>query len=457
MGKKSPPSIVTSRNETVIDPQLKQGVMDNVGMAKVLTSGMLPQFKAPAQSDGQAAAPAFYNGLNGDYGFGGLEMPYATQVGGGFNADPSSYVNANGTPFVPPSTFTAGFSPDQLAAQGQIRNIAGQSFTPNDFGADVADRLKNFNPLAMTPAAMQAASMQGATIGQTPEVVAARMRDLNFGDFTNPYKNEVLDPLKAYANEMGDRAIASTLGASRMGSGVRGSNEALKLALTAGENTLASGRLMSDAYNRMYETGMGAAQNELSRLTQASGMNASNALQRNISQAGLTQQASAANAQLAQQAAMTNAGYAQQAGLVNNQNQFQQAQMQLQGAQAGGQAQLQARDVNINNAGLLDTVGAQQRGLDQARIEDPFKALQLVSGQVTGALPAFSGSTTTGPSPYGSSGGLAGGIGGAIAGGGLAYGLGSMGALGPAVAAGTAANPALWPLILAGGAAGLLG
>lgn len=471
MGK-SAPSNTTTTTKQELDPWIKSQLTQNMGTARLLTSGMLPQYK-PQAADGGGQPPGFYTGPGGFMGGGD---PYAWQNdvalmgGGGANPNPTDYVNADGTPFKPPSTFTAGFDPLQTQAQNALVGIGNTSFNANQFGAAEAARMANFTAPTMTSASVAnvtpftAASIGNVNPYEAATIADARFKDLNFSDFMVPFKNEVLDPTKAYLDEMGKRALSTVIGANRVGSAVRGSGEDIKTALTMGEHNLQSGRLIGDLNKSMYETGMGAAQAELNR-----------ALQRNTAQAGLVQQARAAdfaqrarqaelNAQFGQQSAaadfaqrgsqaVNNAQFAQQAGIVNNANAMAIPGMNLAGAQAGGQALLTARDTNINNNALIDTVGAQRRGLDQARLEDPFRALALQTQMTTGTLPGFMGQSTTGPSPYGSSGGLSGALGGGLAGGSLAMMLGPQGLN----LLGASAGPVGWGLAGLGALAGALG
>ena len=513
MGKPSPATNTSSTvtNRTEIDPQLKAMLMDNVGLAKVLTSGILPHASGSGSGGGGSPYATAYSGgqMAGvdDNGMPVYMNPGA--AGGGINGDPANYVNADGTPYVPPTSFTAGFDPAQLEAFAKMEGFGRQNLTSADFGGDVFKRASEYTPGTVTAGnigapqigtqtvgtpqmdtASMAATMAGPTTGYDPTHAASgTFGSIDFNQYMSPTLSQTIDPLKAYFNEMGDRSVASKLSTGIGGSAVRGSNNDLREALVRGEVATQSAPVLAQAYQHAFDTSAGLATADLNRSAETSRFNAGSdnaadsqdmmaRLQTALANAGYANSASATNASLkdaagrtnaglsldaaktnatlAQDTAKTNAGMTFDANRLNVGNALDAAKtnvttglagqgLNMQGAAGMASALSQSQAAKLQQMGVLEGVGAQRRGLAQAKIEDPLRALGIVTGSATGVMPAFSGSTgttsTTGTG--GSSGGVAGAAGGALAGAGVG------GAMSTAF---MTANPWMWPLLIGGGA-----
>lgn len=382
----SAPSNTTQ--QTLLDPQIKAKLLGNVNMADLITQGMLPN-----------SGGGYYN--PGSTAPGARQSPYAggtisTDAGGMPTYNPGSdtgpVLNADGTPYVPPKSFTADFDPAQVEVQTALTNwLHDPSTTPTmqDFGSDTWQQLQNF---------------------QAPEVQAHKFTDLDFSKYLMPGQENVIDPLKNYFNEMGDRAVASKIGTGAMGSAVRGSNDPLRESQVRGEVALQSSPALANAYQQLFSTSAGLATGDLDRM----------------------QQSDLANATMKMQSPLINA----------------------QGATGMTNAYNSVRSTGLQNLNLLSSVGEERRGLQQARLDDPIKALQLRQGALNPALGATGGSATTatggGTSP------LAGALGGAAGAAGIAGMSGMFGTAGGAGVAAAAASPWLWPLIGGGALLGAL-
>lgn len=561
MGKKSPPAnqTTTSTSRQEIDPALRSQLVSNFNIGNLLTSGMFPQVKPKTGTgsgvtslNGANAFGPMTVGADGQYEF--ASVPTTGDSSGLItNPNPGDYVNPDGSAFAPPSSFTAGFDPAQIDAQNRALQFANTGIDLTQSNA-IAQRQMDFNPTAMTGATVGPISsmvggrigqfdpMAAATVGPVGDMQAAQIRDVspmmaaqiaqtggvnsgtfagtNLTPYQNAYSNQVVDPIRAYYNEQGDRAISQAIGGSRAGGAVRGSNEALISSLIRGEMAQAGGREIGGALKDQFGVTAGLVTSDLNRNLQASQANQQTNLQTNLMQAQLSQDAGRANqsaelqtalqqAQLQQganqnnqatalQRALSNAGFAQganqtnyggrlqsaltqagldqqtgatnyegalrtamqnaqfgqQAGMANYEGQFRSPMIQGMGADRLQNNQLLGRNITQDNIDIMSRVGAERRGLSQARVEDPWRALAMRQGMVSGAMPAFSSQTTTGsaPSPYARSGGLSGAVGGAAAGAGL-YGALTAGAT-PLMAA---SGPIGWGMLGLGALAGALG
>lgn len=466
MGKPSVPTnqTTTNRSETVLDPAIRNALMQNVDLSKLLTSGMLPR-----QAGGAGAAPGAVGGAYGgsyspSMSTGGMSMqfdengnPVTTPFDPG--SDPGNYINPDGTPYVPPTSFTAGFDPTQVTAQDRYLGEANRIWSPEYLGGDVYKRLENF----VTPE-MRAASVSPVAGYAAPQMTAAggatarNFTDLDFSKYAAPFADQVINPLSAYIGEMGDRAVASTAATGRVGSAVRGSNDMLRESLIRGENTLQGSQAISGALQNMFGTSAALATGDLNREADTSRFNVGQTNQMAMAQGNLDADAARTDYMGRLQSAITNAGFDQQARSTNVDSAFRSPLLQAQGAQMGANATMTARDLNIDNANVMDAVGGARQGMTQARMDDPWRALQMRISALSGAIPATSGSssTTVAPGQYRSSGGAAGAMGGALGAAGIANLTGMMGTAGGAGVAAAAASPWLWPLIIGGGLVGAM-
>jgi hypothetical protein len=478
----------TVTNQTVIDPQLKGMILDNNNLAKLLTSGILPQMRAG--SGGSNTGGVNYNdpsqgGRLSGYDENGMPVymnPNAPTGQTSSSVDPKDYVNADGTPYTPPTSLTADFTPEQIQAFQALMGIGGTAMTPEQLGSGVYKNASTFKPDQIT-APMQAWSGYDPTMASSPSIYnpatydptstrSSSFTNLDFNKYLDPLTAGVVDPIRDYVTEMGDRGVASTLSKGVLGSAVRGSNNDLREAQIRGETTLQGGQAISQALQGAMQSAAGLASRDLNSMDAASQFNAGAANSAGQFNAASANTASGQDFAGKLQTALTNAGASNNAsafnaGAVNNAfegnatrtldalKSNQSAGIQGQGINMAGasglaNAILGSRNTNIQNAQLIGGVGDAKQALAQSKINDPFKALQIVSGAATGSLPAMSGSTsnTATSSLGGNSGGALSGLGGAAAGAGIAAALPT---------AFMAANPWMWPLLIAGGAgAGLL-
>lgn len=424
---------VTNINQTQLPPWLSGAMTNNIGMANWLTSGILPSaanLNTPGLSIA-AGGNADFDPMNG-FSFGS---------GGPLYAPEAAMLNADGTPAIPPSTFTAGFTPDQTAAFGGIRNMGSTAPTAAQLGAGTYTGLANFQAPNVNPAQMTAATMapvnpmQAAQIARVDPIAAQRFTDINLQGYFNPYRQNVMDPVLADLDASAERTRAQEAMNARAAGTMRGSGFQVGRGITEGELARARGATTGQLYDRMFGQAAGLASADITNALNADTFNANLAQQRNISQAGLDQNASTANMDAALRTGMFNTGNAQQAGLANAQftqganlaNQgaaISSAGVQATGAQGLGLANQGAwNNQNLATDALLRSGGVQQ---DQAQrqIMDPWTALQMRQSMVTGAAPQFTGSTSTTTGPGQSGGGAAGGLGGAAAGAGIGMALG---------------------------------
>lgn len=507
---------VTQTNQTVLPPWLAAQMQGNLGMANWLTSGVLPAQAQPANDPNAVQYGTF--DPNNPMGGGVPTFPADMNNGAG------QYINPDGTPATPPSTFVAGMRPDQLAAFTAVRNMGTTAPTANQLGAGTFTNLSNFqapnataatvanvNPMTasnvaninpMTAAGvaninpMQAASMNAAQVGSAPTVAAGQFAGRNLDPYFNPYRQNVIDPLKADIAANAERVRNAERMNARASGSMRGSGFQVGRALTEGELSRAENSAMGGLYDRMFSQAAGLATGDIDRTLNADTFNTNIAQQRNLAQAGFDQSAAATNAGMQQQAGLTNFDYAgrqamqnaanqQQAGMANfdwtgrqasqnaaNQQQAGMANFDFTGRQAltnagfTQQTNLANQDAAIRSAGvqaagatgaaaanqgawqnqntatnaLLQT-GNMQQDLAQRQLREPLDMLMLRQQMAQGSSPYYQGSTGTTTGPGQSTGGLAGAVGGGIAG----LGLAGLGGLGPLAAGGaTALGPVGW-------------
>lgn len=181
------PSQTTSQSsQPTLDPALRQVLLDNVNTANLITSGILPTVSGGGAGGG-VQIPQF--GPDGSIiGYGGYTG--ATGTAGGASGTPTGTLN--GQPYTPPSTFTAGFTPDQERSFDLIRQIAANPLTAAQLGGDTYGGLAGFNApwisssnvsvpdrLTYDPVAAQAVSRDA--IGALPQIGAQTVsaRDIN--------------------------------------------------------------------------------------------------------------------------------------------------------------------------------------------------------------------------------------------------------------------------------------
>lgn len=436
-----------------MDPAIKSRLLGNMAVGDAITSGILPRIGAPTTTPGYGTT----SGIPGDYGF-GTATPIAE----------TGYVAGDGTPYQAPTTFTAGFTPDQTAAFDRIRAASG--LTPEQLGSGTYSALTGFNaptvsagsvtaptvgPTSMTAARVASVDpMSAAQIGSVDNVTSKNFTDYDFNRYANPYLSNVVDPVEAYFAEEGNRAAAAAKSAGRAAGALRGSSPMLAEALSRGEVSRQAGMALSPLYQDAFKTSAGLITTDANRNLSASQGNQAAQLARATAQAQLEQEAARRAHEAEVQKAIQDAAFAQQAGVVNqdstlrtglanqeaalragiaNQGANLQAGIANQGAATAG-AQIQAAGAaglaNANKSAFdsanivtqnLMSAGNQQQAMEQAKIDDIIKALNIRNSLVTGAVPGASGQITT---QTGGGGGLPGVLG---ALGTLGSGLGALG------------------------------
>jgi len=401
-----------------LDPEIKARLLQNLDTADMLTSGILPH-AGPSVGTGSGSAspsglPSSYGtsgaGRSSDYGtYGGstISTPFGdTSIPGG------PAVNPDGTPYKPPTTLTAGFTPDQLTAFQQIRNLPNAGLTsPEALGRNTFDQLANFNAPDISATSVTAPTMRSGQVGQVGDISSKNFTDYDLSKYMNPAISQVVDPVKQYFDTQSDRAASAAQGQARAAGALRGSNPAIATALARGEVANQAGMALSPLYQNAYDTATGLVSGDANRDLTASQGNQSTQLTRATTQANLDQGANAANQEAALRAGLANQDAALRAGIANQGASVSSANIRNTGALNYGAANKAASDQLIQNASLLGSIGDQQQAQDQAKIDDPFKALAIRSGMVQGALPGTTGSTSTTTGGGAGIGGTLGGLG----------------------------------------------
>lgn len=459
------PQTTTQSAMPTMDPDIKARLIGNMDMGNWITSGILPRMPGvttgqpqvdngtgavtPARSGTtnipgmptQAPGPS-YNGQGGQLA--GVDAsgapvyinPTTYQYG---NDNTGGVVNADGSPAAPPSTFTAGFTPDQLAAFDRIK--AQNPLTSAQLGGDIYNDLSTFSAPNVGATSVGATSVtaptaQAGQVGQVGDVASKNFTDYDFSKYAQPYMSQVVDPVKSYFDTQSDRAASQAAAASRAAGGLRGSSPALAQALARGEIAQQAGMALSPLYQDAFKTSAGLVTSDANRDLQAAQGNQATQLQRTVTQAGLDNSTNLANADSTLRAGLANQDASLRAGMAN-QNANLQAGIANQGAAISGAGVRSGAAAGLANAakGVFDStgivnnnmlqVGNMQQALNQSRIDDIIKALNIRNSLVTGAVPGTTGQTSTSTQTGGPSqiGGILGGLGS------LASGIGALASL----------------------------
>lgn len=393
----------TSTSTPTMDPQIKQALLDNMKVGNAVTSGILPTWVPNAAQPG-ANAPRFdpeTRSLVYDNGASGM-----TGDGNG------RWVNADGSDFVAPSTFTAGWTPDQLAAFDKIRNT--QALSAKDLGGDVYGDLAKFvGPQVSAATVGNVDPFTAAQVADVADVASKNFTDYDFSKYANPYMSNVVDPVKQFYADEGDRAAAAAKAASRAAGGLRGSSPAIAEALSRGEISRQAGMALSPLYSDAFKTSAGLITGDAARDLQASQGNQATALSRNTTNANLTQDAAKAAYTFATQKALADASMANQAGIANQDAALRAAGIRSDAAAGMADAAKGAWDSNNITTNALLGIGDRQQALDQSKMDDIIKAINIRNALITGAVPGSTGqtTTTTGPGQGTNIGGILGGLG----------------------------------------------
>lgn len=430
----TPTQTTTQSSTPTMDPAIKAALLGNMGVGDAITSGILPRIGAPSTS------PAAPGGSFGFSEFGGSGPSSAPTNSG------TGYVMADGSEFRAPTTFTAGFTPDQLAAFDRIR---GQNaLTTDQLGGPTFQGLTGFSAPTVgaqnvTAANIDATTPMGAAqIGKVDDVTSKNFTDYDFGKYATPYMSEVVDPVKAFYADEGKRAAASAVAQGRAAGALRGTSPAIAEALSRGEVSRQAGMALSPLYQDAFKTSAGLITNDANRNLTAAQGNQATQLSRTLAQAQLEQEAARKAFDAETQRASQNAGFQQQAGIANQGANLQAgianqgAAINAAGVQAAGAAGMANANRGVFDSGQIVTqnllgAGNQQQALDQSKIDDIIKALNIRNALVTGAVPGASGMTST-QTTRGGGAGLAGTLGSL---GSLAGGIGALAQGFPALAA----------------------
>lgn len=415
----------TQTSTPTLDPDIKARLLENMDVGNAITSGILPQLKAATATPGTGGStpivsPTRYgqgqsnsgNFQTIDTGFGSIQVPGA----------PQEWVNADGTPYKAPTSFTAGFTPDQLDAFKMIKNLPNAGLmSPQALGRDTFNDIANFKAPDVTASSIGASPVVAGQVAQVGDVNAKNFTDYDLSKYLDPTLAQTVDPVKAFLQDQGDRALSAQAGQSRAAGALRGSNRDVAQALTSGQNTLAAGAALSPLYQNAWNTTAGLVTGDANRNLTGQQSNQSTQLTRATTQAGLDSQASALNAENALKAAGANQDAALKAGLANQDAAISGAGVRNAGAVNFGLANKGAYDALHANS--LDTLalGDKAQALEQSKIDDLLKALNIRNSLVTGAVPAATGQTTTTSGGGSGAGGILGGLGA------LGSGLGAMG------------------------------
>jgi hypothetical protein len=396
-----------------MDPQIKDALLGNIDMARAITSGILPRRAGGGTGPGYSGAsstPIF--SADGTVSFVG-------GTGGGDAASGSGYVNADGTPYVAPSTFTAGFTPDQLEAFKKVRYFTDNPLTANQLGSDTFLDLSKFKAPDVSATSVTAPMMEAAQVGQVADVGAKGFTDYDFGRYSSPYASQVVDPVRSYFAEEADRAGASARSQARAGGALRGSGPAIMEALAREGVSRQAGMALSPLYQDMFKTSAGLIESDANRDLVAGQSNQGTQLRRELSQAELTQGASANNQQAGLRAGLANQDASLRAGLANQGAAISSAGVREAGARGFAGANAGARAGEIQGVQMLLGAGDQQQRLQQMFKEDPIKALNILNSIITGAVPSATGQTSTttgGGNTFANIGAGLGGLGGLVGG-----------------------------------------
>lgn len=415
MGKGSPANTTTT-SRVELPPWLSQALQGNVQTGNFLTSGVIPGYS------GGAGGAGGYGGMAGTPinipGVGTLDL------GQGQNG---SWSLPGGGDYTPPSTFIQGFDPRQIQGMDQILNASKNVPGFNQLGGQTYTSLANFNTPFIGAASMEGSYFDPAKMQAAADVQARGLADVNMGDYYNPYKDQVLNPIVSDLNTSEDRLRAQQRQAARAQGTLRGSGFGLDQATLEGELARARGSVLSPIYSDMYKTATGLAQVDTGRELTAGLANQATQQQGNMTNAQLEQQARAANAGFTQDAYRTNAGLSQQANMSNQDSDIRAATIRGLGAQGLAGANMGAWGNLLQGGQNIFDIGSNYQNLAQRRLTEPLDLLSWRNALATGSSPYFGGQSTTGPSPYGSTGGFAGAIGGAAGGAGVASALGLAG------------------------------
>lgn len=318
------------------------------------------------------------------------------------------------TPFQP---FTgqgvAGFTPDQLEAQGQYKNMLDQSLR---FGP--RDRLNNLAS-APTPQANPFAgrhSLGTANTGTATDIDRNMIRDVtprslldvDMGAYQNPFTEQVIDNTLGDLNDARQMQIQKDQDAA-IGRGAFGGSRSAILESETNKNFFdKAGDISSQLRKQSFDSGANLAGQDIGRDFQAQNLMSDYDKQVAMANAGYGNQFGMANLDAQNRFGMANMDAQNQFGLANmdalNRAAMLNPQLEMQNRQfQAGLFGNQLAD-QYKALGLFNQVGNQQQGLNQAQnqfdyneflrgYDDPFKRFSLLTGAASG-MPVSTSTTS---------------------------------------------------------------
>ena len=317
------------------------------------------------------------------------------------------------TPFTPyTGNRVAGFTPDQLEAQGQYKNMLDQSLR---FGP--RDRLNNLAS-APTPQANPFAgrhSLGTANTGTATDIDRNMIRDVtprslldvDMGSYQNPFTEQVIDNTLGDLNDARQMQIQKDQDAA-IGRGAFGGSRSAILESETNKNFFdKAGDISSQLRTQGFDRGTNLAGQDINRDFQAQNLMSDYDKQVAMANAGYGNQFGMANLDAQNRFGMANMDAQNQFGLANmdalNRAAMLNPQLEMQNRQfQAGLFGNQLAD-QYKALGLFSNVGNQQQGLNQAQndfdyseflrqINYPRDQLGMLQGTVFGMTP---GQTTT--------------------------------------------------------------
>lgn len=307
----------------------------------------------------------------------------------------SQVKNFAGQPF---QAFTgqrvAELTPEQLQAEQSMTSIANEHVGSGllNQAANTASAVNNYKPLTITPTSYAPTTATASMVnrGDLRDVTTGAVTADEIGGYMSPYLQDVVDAQLADLNRQREiqQAYQKTEAIKNNAFGGTGSAVAASL---LDENFLRQMASSSaDLRNQGFQQALAAAQADKDRQLTASQANQSADLAVAAGNADRSQQANLFNAGAWNDASRFNAGQDQSAQQANQAAGLQGQQLNLSGAGLLGQIADQQRSSAIGDATLLSQVGAEQRAVQQAKLDaiyeeflraqdDPYKRQQLLN------------------------------------------------------------------------------
>lgn len=268
------------------------------------------------------------------------------------------------TPFTPyTGERIAGFTPDQLEAQNQVKNMFDQSirYNPRFFLNKLAkEDAPQVNPFTGTATTGSATTGSATDIDRNiiRDVTPRSLLDVNIGDYQNPFTEQVIDNTLEDLNDARQMQIQRDQDAA-IGRGAFGGSRSALLESETNKNFFdKAGDISSQLRTQGFDRATNLAGQDIGRDFQAQNL----------------------MSDYDKQVAMANAGYGNQFGLANldAQNRFGMANMDAQNR--FGMANLDALNRAATMNPQLDMQNRQfQAGLFNNQLADQYRSLGLFS------------------------------------------------------------------------------